>query len=147
MSPDLILGGTAVGALLVFVPPARAAAWNVVRNIAGLPLAAVAEVVERRRHRSASSAPSGPPLQDPMPPLSPAGHTWQVILYVSHAGRTARLTAGVVTGPWPTAGEMEEEAMARWVATHGYPRVGKLCAKARAVPAQASRVEVRRAAA
>jgi len=123
----------ALAVLMALCRPARRLTWLALRGIVGAILTVLAVAIERRRAGTTATRPAGPPLRDPLPPLSPAGHTWRVEVFVTHRGRTAPLTCGVITGPWPTAADIEAEAMTRWVAVHGWPTVGTLCARARPV--------------
>jgi hypothetical protein len=122
--------------LLAVCRPARRWAWRALRGGVNAGLFLLALAVERHFARATRPQPGAPPLRDPLPPLSPAGHTWRVEVFLAWRGRTARLTAGLITGPWDNATDMEAEAMTRWVAVHGYPTTGTLCARARPVLTQ-----------
>lgn len=100
---------------------ARRAAWAVLRGVGGALLALAAAVVERRRS-----------LERPARQL-PAGHAWRCTVYLEHRGAMRALASGSVTGEWATAGDVEHAAMARWVEAHGWPAVGRLCARAEPV--------------
>jgi hypothetical protein len=113
-------------AVLAVSRRARLAAWAVLRGAVGVALAVAALVVERRRG-----------LERPARQLPP-GHVWHCTIYVERGKVMRALASGTVTGPWVTAGDVEREAMARWVETHGWPSVGRLCARAKPMAVAAS---------
>jgi hypothetical protein len=88
-------------------------------------------VVERRRG-----------LERPTRELPP-GHAWKCTLYVEAGGRLRAIATGTVTGAWETTGDVEREAMARWVEARGWPAAGRLCARAEAVAVRSAAGERR----
>lgn len=59
-------------------------------------------------------------------------------LYVEHQGTMRALTSGTVSGPWPTARDVEREALERWAATNTWPSMGRLRARAEPVAVRAT---------
>jgi hypothetical protein len=105
--------------------PSRVATLAVARVLGGLALLPLAELAERRRlERRLESAPG-----QPAPVRTTA---WFVTLELrTPTGRLAQqLGAGLVRGSWLTATEVEHETLRRWLARHGMPAAGRLCARA-----------------
>jgi hypothetical protein len=60
-----------------------------------------------------------------------AARTWTVTLYATVGGRNHVIGRSPITGYWRSAAELQEDTMRRYVAAHGYPPAGTLCAQAR----------------
>ncbi len=134
MAGRLIATVVVAAAVMAVCPPAARLAWSALRAVVSVPLIAAAEVVERRRARRVPPAPTRPAVPPARPAAPPAAErSWRVSLYVAHHGRAARLTSGVVTGPWTAAADVEAETLRRFIDAHGLPGTGILCAKARRV--------------
>lgn len=127
MRNDALALAAIAAAALAVSGAVRRLVWAALRGAVGALIAVVAAVVERRRG-----------LERPARQLPP-GRTWWCAVYLEHSGRLRTLASGAVTGPWVTAGDVEREAMARWVEVHGWPTVGRLCARAQPRGVRASR--------
>jgi len=134
MAGHLIATVVAAAVVMAVCPPAGRLAVRALRAAAAVPLIALAEVVERRRAQRVPLAPTRPAVSPSRPAPQPGpGHTWRVSLYLAHRGRAARLTSGVVTGPWTAAADVEAETLRRFIDAHGLPSTGTLCARAQPV--------------
>jgi hypothetical protein len=163
---------TIAAVLLIWCPPARSAAWGLVRLVA-TAVGAISRLGARARYRTpigpsrttrsrttrsrttwwqttwwqtarpGTARRPGPTGTVPSREL-PLTHRWRVTMFVAQRGRTTPLATAVIGGPLVAAVEVERELLARWVGVHGWPAEGRLCCRAEPLPVPGHRVNVTR---